>query len=339
MHVGYVYHEDYLKHDTGRHPENAGRLLAVMDSLKNAGLIGKLIPVEPVPAAISQVEYVHSPEHIETVKDFSFLEMPLDPDTPTSARSFEVALLSAGGVMAAVDAVIKGTATSVFALVRPPGHHAEPDRSMGFCLFNNVAIAARHARKQGIEKVLIVDWDVHHGNGTQKAFYQDNSVLYFSIHEFPHYPGTGRLDEVGEGEGIGFTMNVPLPPGCLDGDYLAVFSEILVPVARQFSPGIILVSAGMDCHRDDPLGGMELTSKGFALMTGVVKSLAEELCGGKLVLALEGGYDYKALGESVIAIFETLLDGIDVNTGILSEGNMEIVEKIKKVQGTYWNFK
>jgi acetoin utilization deacetylase AcuC-like enzyme len=317
MQTGYVYHDDYLKHDTGLHPENGGRLNAIMDGLKGSPYFNRLILIEPVPAKADMIHYIHTSDHIQTVRDFSSNEMQLDPDTPTCSRSYEIALLAAGGVISAVDAVMDGM-DSVFALVRPPGHHAEPDRSMGFCLFNNIAIAARHAQKQGLEKVLIVDWDVHHGNGTQKAFYEDSSVLYFSIHQSPHYPGTGSMDETGAGDGSGYNINVPLPSGAGDPDYLYVFNEILVPAALKFQPDIILVSAGQDGHRDDPLAGMNLTSEGFGQITGVVCSLAEEQCGGKLVLALEGGYNYDALSESVVMIFGALMGERDDMSGTRS---------------------
>ncbi|MCL7412506.1 MAG: histone deacetylase [ANME-2 cluster archaeon] len=315
MQVGIVYSKDYLEHNTGMHPENAGRLRAIMKGLSDAGLIDLLHPVKPVHASDEQLQLVHTSGHIRIVKDFSSKGIALDGDTLTSIRSYEVALLAAGGVLSAVDAVMDGM-DSVFALVRPPGHHAEPDRSMGFCLFNNVAIAARYAQQRGLGKVLIVDWDVHHGNGTQKAFYDDRSVLYFSIHQYPHFPGTGRVDEIGVGKGRGYTVNVPLPRGANDADYLYVFNKVLLPAARTFRPDIILVSAGVDGHRYDPLAGMDLTSAGFGQMTGVVRSLAEELCGGKLVLALEGGYDYGALSDSVVMIFRALLGEIDYDTEI-----------------------
>ena len=332
MQVGFVYCEDYLEHDTGMHPENAGRLRAIMKGLEDANLIDVLYPVKPIAASTGQIQLVHTSEHIRTVKDFSSKEKALDGDTPTSNRSYEVALLAAGGVISAVDAVMDSVVgmDSVFALVRPPGHHAKPDRSMGFCLFNNVAIAARYAQKRGLGKVLIVDWDVHHGNGTQEVFYEDSSVLYFSIHQYPHYPGTGKVNEMGAGEGRGYTINVPLPGGANDADYLYVFNEILVPAARKFKPDIILVSAGQDGHRDDPLAGMNLTSAGFGQMTGVVRSLSEELCGRRLVLSLEGGYDYGALSDSIVMIFRALMGEIDdvPEMGDVSNNTRQLVEKV-----------
>ena len=318
MQTGYVYHDDYLKHDTGLHPENGGRLEAIMDGLKESPYFSRLILIEPVPAKADQIHYIHTSDLIRTVRDFSSGKMHLDPDTPTCSHSYDIALLAAGGVISAVNAVMDGM-DSVFALVRPPGHHAGPDKSMGFCLFNNIAIATRHAQKKGLEKVLIVDWDVHHGNGTQKAFYEDSSVLYFSIHQFPHYPGTGSMDETGAGDGSGYNINVPLPSGAGDPDYLYIFNEILVPAARKFKPDIILVSAGQDGHRDDPLAGMNLTSEGFGQMTAIVRSLAKELCGGKLVLALEGGYNYDALSKSVVMIFRALMYEYDDMSGMETE--------------------
>jgi acetoin utilization deacetylase AcuC-like enzyme len=259
--------------------------------------------------------------------------MAIDMDTPTSSRSFKTALLAAGGVISAVDAV-NNNMDSVFALVRPPGHHAEPDKGMGFCLFNNVAIGARYAQSIGLSKVLIVDWDVHHGNGTQKAFYNDGSVLYFSIHQYPHYPGTGKLKEIGAGNGKGRTINVPLPMGAKDDDYIYVFNEILVPAARQFKPDIIFVSAGQDGHMDDPLSGMNLSSTGFAMMSDVVRSLSDELCSAKLVLALEGGYNYQALGESVVLIFKSLLGENEINEEKIEVSNstVQVVDDIKELR-------
>lgn len=333
MQVGYIFHEDYLKHETGNHPENPGRLLAIMEALTESNLINKLTLIQPAFATIDQVRFIHSLNYINSVEDFCSVEMAIDMDTPTSSRSFKTALLAAGGVISAVDAV-NNNMDSVFALVRPPGHHAEPDKGMGFCLFNNVAIGARYAQSIGLSKVLTVDWDVHHGNGTQKAFYNDGSVLYFSIHQYPHYPGTGKLKETGAGNGKGCTINVPLPMGAKDDDYIYVFNEILVPAARQFKPDIIFVSAGQDGHMDDPLSGMNLSSTGFAMMSDVVRSLSDELCSAKLVLALEGGYNYQALGESVVLIFKSLLGENEINEKKIEVSNstVQVVDDIKELR-------
>ena len=217
-------------------------------------------------------------------------------------------MLAAGATVAATTAVVRREAACAFVPVRPPGHHAEEERSMGFCLFNNVAIAAAHARAElGCERVLIVDWDVHHGNGTQWAFYDRRDVLFFSVHQFPLYPGSGWVDQVGQGAGLGHTINVPLPPGCGDAEYDAVFREILLPAADAYRPDLVLVSAGFDPHRDDPLASMDVSDEGFARMTATVLSLAEAHAGGRVVLVLEGGYDLAALGRSARRCVEVLI--------------------------------
>jgi len=231
----------------------------------------------------------------------------LDADTSVSPRSFDAALLAAGAAITMTAAVVKREATSAFVLVRPPGHHAEEDHAMGFCLFNNLAIAAAHARAElGVERVLVVDWDVHHGNGTQRAFYDRRDVLFFSLHQFPLYPGSGWVDEVGQGEGVGHTVNVPLPPSSGDADYEAAVREILVPVADTYKPDLVLVSAGFDAHHDDPLAGMNVTDDGFAHLAEAVRSIAERHAQGRLALMLEGGYDLEALGRSTRRCVEVL---------------------------------
>lgn len=236
--------------------------------------------------------------------------------------------------MAAVDATLNGF-DSAFALVRPPGHHAMPSRGMGFCIFNNIAVAAKHARARGLEKVLIVDWDVHHGNGTNAIFYSDRSILYFSTHQFPHYPGTGRATDVGEDGAEGTKVNVPLPSGTGDEGYMMVFREILRPIALEFKPDIVLVSAGQDPHKDDPLGGMRLTAAGFGAMAGVVKEIADICCRGRLAASLEGGYNLQAQAEAIVAELKAFegdvphVSGTDLKVA-------QRIEEIKKIQSAYW---
>jgi acetoin utilization deacetylase AcuC-like enzyme len=230
----------------------------------------------------------------------------LDADTSTSARTYEVSLLAAGGFLAAIDAVM-GDLANAFALVRPPGHHAERDRAMGFCIFNNIAIGARYALSaHGLERVLIVDWDLHHGNGTQHTFYSDPHVLYFSTHQYPYYPGTGHYTEVGEGDGRGYTVNVPLSTGYGDSDYANIFRHILQPIALAYQPQLILVSAGFDIYNRDPLGGMAVTPEGFARLTDIIMDIAQEVCQERIVITLEGGYNLEGQALSVKEVVQRL---------------------------------
>ncbi len=292
--------------------------------------------IEPRYASLEEIRYIHSQEYIEKARRHSELELPLDPDTILCRDSYNVALLAAGGAITGVDALLDGTDCS-FALVRPPGHHAEPDRGMGFCIFNNVAIAARHAQKKGKKRVLIVDWDVHHGNGTQEAFYDDPSVLYFSTHQYPHYPGTGWLDEVGSGDGEGYNINVPLPAGTDDAGFIAAFEEILVPAALEFRPDMILISAGQDACANDGLADMGMSVDGFAVLASIVKSIAKETCDGKLGTVLEGGYDLELLSHSVAAVLDVFM-GLEPDRKqlVISSKVRERLEEIKKVQRKYW---
>jgi len=310
LRTGLVYQELFLEHDTGKtHPEQPARLTAILRRLKETGMLPTLTLLEPSPAPLQWVETIHRREYLREVQrgcEFGqrFLH---SPDTPVSARSYEVALLAAGGVLTAIDAVLAGRVRNAFCAIRPPGHHALPDRAMGFCLFNNVAIGARYVQQaHGLQRVLIVDWDVHHGNGTQAVFEDDPTVLYFSVHQHPFYPGTGNEDEQGFGQGGGYTVNVPLPAGCGDQEYLAALREVLRPKALAFHPDFVLVSAGFDAHEDDPLGGMRVTAQGFAQMTAVVREIAEESCRGRLVSVLEGGYDLEGLAVSVAAHISAL---------------------------------
>ncbi|MBI2909761.1 MAG: histone deacetylase [Chloroflexi bacterium] len=307
--TGMVYGPIYLVHDTGTHIENAGRLRSIVGLLEKSALKGELVVIDPEAAPVEKVETVHSPEHVAGIRRLceqggSWITL----DTVVSKASYNVALHAVGGALQGVDLVMRGDLDNAFALVRPPGHHATRHQAMGFCLFNNIAIAARHALSEHkLERVLIVDFDVHHGNGTQEAFWTNPNVLYFSTHEYPFYPGSGAVDEAGAGAAKGATVNVPLPGGCGDAEYLKVFQEVLVPVARRFRPQLILVSAGYDAHWMDNMSLMQVSVQGYAGMVSILKTLAEELCQGRLVLALEGGYHHEALALSVKATFEVLL--------------------------------
>ncbi len=346
--VGLVYSDEYLKHDTGDHPENSKRLEAILNYLKEKNLLKNLVSILPKKAKEKEIEYIHSPSYIQEVGEIcrrggGFL----DPDTPVSKDSFEVALLAAGGVFSAIDRIVDDL-DSAFCLIRPPGHHALKSKGMGFCLFNNVSLGARYAQKKyNLKKVLIIDWDVHHGNGTQEAFYRDPSVLYFSLHRYPYYPGTGDIEEIGEGEGKGYTVNVPLPPGCGNSDYIYIFKELLSPIANEFKPDITLISAGFDAHQDDPLGGMSLASQGYGVLTSLVKEFSQGI-----VSCLEGGYNLKALRESVFTHLDSLASRPEGTRGprgrefnlfpkggmdyeLPSRGVKEIVEKVKGIHSKY----
>jgi len=301
--TGFVYHQDYLQHDMGvGHPESPDRLRAIMARLAASGVLARVTRIEPAAAPDDAIAQVHAPSYLAQLKTLAPAEgrASLDPDTSMSPGSLRAAYLAAGGVMAAADAIMAETVDNAFCAVRPPGHHAERDRAMGFCLFNNVAIATRHLqRRHGVQRVLIVDWDVHHGNGTQHMFYDDPSVLFFSTHQYPYYPGTGRATEQGEGEGSGLTVNVPMSPGQGDEDYREVFETVLAPAADTFKPQCVVISAGFDAHRDDPLAGMALTEDGYAALSRIVLDIARRHCRGRVLSCLEGGYNLNALSASV----------------------------------------
>jgi acetoin utilization deacetylase AcuC-like enzyme len=305
MSVGVVYDPIYLKHDTGEHPENSKRLVAITEHLQKTGLWDKLTHLVPRPATEAEIRLVHTEAHIREVREMAESGGDhLDSDTPVSRDSYQAAIYAAGGMITAVEAVMDGAVGSAFGLVRPPGHHATRKWSMGFCLFNNIAIAAACAlEKYRLKRILILDWDVHHGNGTQDIFQAQPKVNYFSLHQSPLYPGSGDMSEVG----VGNTINIPLPPGSGDAEYIRAVEEVIIPAARRFKPQLMLVSAGYDAHWADHLANMQLSISGYAELFRRVKGLADELCQGRLAVALEGGYNLNALAGGVAVTFEILL--------------------------------
>lgn len=300
----------FLDHRMSHHPERPERLQAIDAELERQGLLNDRLHLPFDRAEPNDIERIHNPWHIETVERLAERGGGwLDADTYVTPQSYDVSLWAAGASVAAVDAVLAGMVRRAFALVRPPGHHATPERGMGFCLFNNIAIAAARALANGLERALIVDWDVHHGNGTQDAFYDSNAVMFCSIHQYPFYPGTGAASERGIGKGEGYTINIPLPAGRTNEDYLRIMDEVILPAAYDYQPELILISAGFDAHAHDPLGGMRLTERGFAAMTQFLSEAAADLCDGRIVAILEGGYDVTALGRCVAATVRAL-DGV-----------------------------
>jgi acetoin utilization deacetylase AcuC-like enzyme len=332
MGTGFLWHERYMWHNTGRasgpflsdasgwlepdwrHTENSDTKRRMRNLLDVSGLLDQLVRVDPRPATVEELTRFHTPAYVERIRALSAAGGGEgdDPTTVVGRGSYEVALLAAGGVIAAVDAVLDGVVDNIYALVRPAGHHALPEVAMGFCLFGNVAVAAHHARQvRGLERVAVVDWDVHHGNGTQAAFYDDPSVLTISVHQdncFP--PGSGLVEETGSGAGEGYNINVPLPPGSGDGAYLATFEQVVVPALERFGPELVIVASGFDPSAMDPLGRMMVSPDGFGRMAGLVKDAAERLCDGRLVLAHEGGYSAELVPFCGLAVME-VLSGIE----------------------------
>ena len=345
--TGIVKDKRYLEHvmDPG-HPESPERLRVIYEMLEEAEMKNLFQMVKPRAATREELEMIHSPSYIDLVASTAGKScFRLDMDTSTCAKTYEAALWAAGGVLELIKAVLEKRLDNGFALVRPPGHHAERDRAMGFCFFNNVAIGARYAlRSFSLQRILIVDWDVHHGNGTQNSFYEDPQVLYFSAHRYGFfYPGTGGAKEVGKGKGEGFTVNAPLSTGAGDADYANIFEKFLKPIALEYQPQLILVSAGFDTHQDDPLGGMEVTEQGYARMVQILMEIAESTSQGRLVLALEGGYDVSGESQSVKAVLKELIQASSLDKKDLLEkekASYPRIEKsllqLKEIQKKYW---
>ena len=310
--TGLVYDDIYLEHDTGPgFPERPERLNAIIAQLKKTKLIEQLTHLPLAPTIDQWIQTIHSADYIERVEEACLQEQGyIDTmDVPVCAKSYEVAKAAVRGVISAADWVVEQNVRNAFCAVRPPGHHALKDMAMGFCFFNNIAITARYIQqKHKLPKILIVDWDVHHGNGTQQAFYDDPTVLYFSIHQYPFYPGSGGEDEKGTGAGLGYTINVPRPPATGDEPYIHVFEKTLKPAALDFEPDFVLISAGFDAHKNDSLGAMNVTARGFGELTKIVKDIAESTCNGRIVSMLEGGYELKGLADSVEAHIKVLMD-------------------------------
>jgi len=340
MTTGIVKDRRYLAHDMGAyHVESPQRLETIYNMIEGE-IDFPLTLVEPRLATDEEIGYVHHPAYIQFIKQTAGRDrVYLDPDTSTSARSYETALLAAGGLLKAADLIMERKIRNGFALVRPPGHHAESDHPKGFCIFNNVAIAAEYlVRKHGLKRILIADWDLHHGNGTQNAFYSRNDVLFFSTHQFPYYPGSGYWDEIGKEAGKGFTVNVPLSPGKTDEDYLFIYKNILGPIAGAYKPEFILVSAGFDIYAGDPLGGMLVTGEGFGALAAALLSMAGDQAQGRILFTLEGGYSLEGLAGGVREVLSQLAakkipPAIRANISNRSEQEISPVIDIQK---NYW---
>jgi acetoin utilization deacetylase AcuC-like enzyme len=312
MAVGLVLDPLFEEHETGAgHPEHPGRLAAIRERLTEDGIVERTLRIEPVAALDSEIELAHDRTYIDRVDQACASgALQIDSmDTAICGRSAEIARLASGSLNALCDAVMARRCRSGFAAMRPPGHHAERSIAMGFCLFNHVAIAAKRLQQRhGLERILIVDWDVHHGNGTQHILERDPTVFYASLHQWPLYPGTGAEDETGIGEGVGATLNCPLPPGSGDAAFLDAIDDQIVPAARAFDPDFVLVSAGFDAHRDDPLASLNVSTESYAKATESLLDLADNCCDGRFVSILEGGYDLRALSDCSALHVQTLLD-------------------------------
>jgi acetoin utilization deacetylase AcuC-like enzyme len=309
MKTGFHVDPIYLNHRPPEgHPERAERMEAMLRLARRAGELGVAVLPAARRATAEELSLVHTREHVGTIAATAGRRgVVLDPDTYTSPASYDTALCAAGGILDLVDRVMAGELGNAFAAVRPPGHHAGPHRAMGFCLFNNVALGAAYAlARHGLQRVMVVDWDVHHGNGTQEIFWNDARLLYVSLHQFPYYPGTGDADEVGGGDARGRCVNIPMRAGFGDAEWTAAFRRVVVPVGKAFAPQLVMISAGFDAHERDPLASMRVTEAGYAAMTDEVMAIAREHAQGRVVAALEGGYDLTALEASVEVVLRRL---------------------------------
>ena len=337
LRTGIVLDSRYQEHYTGRthteRPERITTLLGPIEHIQRSGL--KRLP--PRLATPEEITLIHDSSHVGRVAATAQQErFSFDADTPVSAQSYATAMLATGGLLTLIDAVMEREIDNGFALVRPPGHHAERNRPMGFCLFNSAAIGAQYLRERfGLTRVLVMDWDVHHGNGTQHSFYDDPGVLYVSTHQYPYYPGTGALDEVGQGQGEGYTLNLPLSAGCGDAEYQEVFEFVIDPICRQFNPEFVLISAGFDAHVRDPLGGMEVTEAGFGIMARIFLRVAQEKAQGRCVALLEGGYDLEGLQKSVLRVIDEM-GGENLTENVSSYTPRGITSPVRKVHDRYW---
>ncbi len=340
--LGFLIDDCYLLHDPGlRHPESPRRLIAIKQVINSHSTLDKWQRIEPRPAQRDELELIHHPAHVERVeKAARRAPAYLDPDTVVSSESYRTGLYAAGGVLECVDAMFSGNLSRGFAFVRPPGHHAEPNKAMGFCLFNNVALAAAFARrKYGLKRIAIVDIDLHHGNGTQAAFYDDPAVLYVSTHQYPFYPGTGNFDEVGLKDGKGYTLNLPLPAGTGDETFAPLYAYVVLPILEQYNPQLILVSTGFDAYFQDPLGGLAVTRKGYSSVAASLIRAAEKSCAGKICFVLEGGYSMEGLQECTEAVLSEMEAG-DPAQDVPVEDHLfhEISQKAKQSFGALWKW-
>jgi acetoin utilization deacetylase AcuC-like enzyme len=337
LRTGIVVDARYQDHYTGRnHPERPARigtLLKLVEEYQRPGVKR----FEPRPATLEEIALVHDPAHIGLVAATAEKNyFAFDADTPASAQSYATALLATGGLLTVLEAIMTRDVDNGFALVRPPGHHAERNRAMGFCLFNSAAIGAQYLRERfGLKRILVMDWDVHHGNGTQHGFYDDPGILYVSTHQYPYYPGTGAAEEAGQGQGEGYTVNLPIPAGWGDVEYQELFQGVVDPICRQFDPQFVLISAGFDAHTRDPLGGMEVTEAGFAAMARILLRIARDHAQGRCAAILEGGYDLEGLQKSVVRVLDEMAG--EMLTNVLPQIEPRgLLPRVRAVQRRHW---